>query len=80
MGTLPLKDIIPIEIKQKCNLLIKEKLSFQPEDIQYLIIKDDSEIDEFLEHLVYSKPNYSSDIHKKLFTRILTSEQVMHDI
>jgi hypothetical protein len=58
----------------------KLRLKFTPDDIRYIIIEKESEIDEFIEHLHQVKgTNYSSKDIKRLTTRILTSEQINTD-
>ena len=61
--------------------LVDFRLEFEPNDIKYIIINDDSEISEFIEHLrsVKSK-KYSPDEIDRLTTRILTSEQINSDM
>ncbi|MNC43955.1 hypothetical protein D3C75_928440 [compost metagenome] len=56
------------------------RLKFEPDDIKYIIIKDESEITEFVNHLRASKgANFSMHTVEKLTTRILTSEQIKTD-
>lgn len=57
------------------------RLEFEPNDIKYIIIKDDSEIAEFIDHLRRAKgKNYSLHDIERLTTRILTTEQIMSDM
>ena len=63
------------------NLINSFRLKFEPNDIKYVIIKYDSEIHEFIEHLRKAKnKNYSTEDVDRLTTRILTSEQIKEDI
>jgi Putative abortive phage resistance protein AbiGi, antitoxin len=57
------------------------RLSFEPNDIKYIIINDDTEIGEFINHLRYTKGNkYSHSDVERLTTRIITTEQIKSDI
>ena len=68
------KDAIQLKLKD-------ESLVFEPEDIKYIIIKDDSEISDFLDLLRRSKgTKYSYNDVERLMTRILTTEQIKTDI
>lgn len=61
--------------------LVSLRLSFEPNDIKYIIIRDDSEIGEFVEHLRRAKgKRYVHDDVERLTTRILTSEQINNDM
>lgn len=69
------------EQKQKANFSIdKHRLEFTPNDIKYVIIENDQEIPEFLEILKSSKGNkYSYNDVERLMTRLITTEQIVHD-
>jgi len=56
------------------------KLEFAPNDIKYIIIKNDSEIHEVLDHLrrVVGKKHTHEDV-ERLTTRILTTDQIEGD-
>lgn len=57
------------------------KLEFEPNDIKYIIINDDSEIAEFIEHLRRAKgKKYTFHDIERLTTRILTAEQIKVDM
>lgn len=57
------------------------RLKFEPNDIKYIIIKNDDEIAEFVDHLRNAKgKNYSYRDVERLSTRLLTTEQIMSDI
>lgn len=57
------------------------RLSFDPNDIKYIIIEKESEISEFVHVLRTSKGNkYSYNDLERLMTRIITSEQIMTDL
>lgn len=70
------------EEKEKHDKSVEHlRLAFEPNDIKYIIIKDDSEITEFISHLRQAKgKNYSYHDIERLTTRLLTSEQIMSDI
>lgn len=56
-------------------------LEFEPNDIKYIIINDDSEIGEFVDHLRRVKGNkYSLHDIERLTTRIFTTDQIKSDI
>jgi len=61
--------------------LLPIRLEFEPNDIKYIIINDDSEIGEFVDHLRRVKgKNYSLHDIERLTTRIFTTEQIKTDI
>lgn len=61
--------------------LASHRLHFEPNDIKYIIIKDDTEILEFVDHLRRSKGRkYTFEDIERLKTRILTTEQILNDI
>lgn len=63
------------------ELIERVRLEFEPNDIRYVIIKDESEIHEFVDHLRTAKgKKYSVKDIDRLTTRILTTEQIRQDI
>lgn len=56
------------------------RLSFQPEDIKYLIIESDNEISDLIQHLKYAKRHYDKHTIERLTSRILTVDQIRSDI
>ena len=68
--------------KQEATSAISEmRLKFEPKDIKYIFIRDDSEISEFIRHLDDSKgANFSKREVEVLTTRIITTEQIYADI
>jgi len=54
-----------------------EKLSFEPKDIKYIIIKKDTEINKMIDTI--SKFKYDYETVKVLCSRIITSEQIFND-
>lgn len=67
-------------IQKSVKELDKIRLEFEPNDIKYIIIRDDSEIREFMRHLEDVKGKYSHDDVRRLTTRILTTQQIKEDI
>ena len=58
----------------------KLRLGFSPNDITYIIIKDESEIKKFIDVLRSAKGlNYSLHEVERLITRIITVEQINSD-
>jgi len=63
------------------NSIADLRLNFEPDDIKYIIIKDDSGITEVINHLRNAKgANFTLSSIERLTTRILTSEQIRTDI
>lgn len=61
--------------------LTELRLVFEPNDIKYIIINDDSEIGEFVEHLRRVKgKSYALHDIERLTTRIMTTEQILSDM
>lgn len=72
---------VPENKKEMDARLNPLKLSFDPNDIKYIIIDNDSEINEFVDHLKKVKgKNYTYHDIERLTTRILTCEQIMSDV
>jgi len=66
----------------KINEILKNKfkLSFEPEDIRYIIVERDEEILPMVKRIEEIKgPKYSYDVLKKLTTRVISSEQIKED-
>jgi Putative abortive phage resistance protein AbiGi, antitoxin len=57
-----------------------EKLSFEPNDIRYLVIKEEAEIWEMVKALKLIKVKYSEKEIETLTSRILTCEQIKTDM
>ncbi len=67
--------------KDKAQSLAQEHLlEFEPNDIKYIIIKDDSEIRDFIVHLRHAKRKYAHEDVERLTTRILTAQQIREDV
>ncbi len=61
------------------NSILGHKLKFEPNDIKYVIINNDSEIKDFIEILREAKSKYNSEDVERLITRIITTEQIRED-
>lgn len=69
------------EKKERYNRKVEDlRLSFQPDDIKYLIIQNDSEIADLIAHLARVKGRFDQLTRERLTTRILTAEQIQTDI
>ena len=78
---VPLNRINTKEKKDQLNERVKQNhLTFKPDDIKYLIVKNDSEINEMIKHLRSVKHRFKAKVIDRLTSRILTSEQIMSDI
>jgi len=56
------------------------RLHFQPDDIQYLIVEKDQDINDLISHLRTAKNHFPKDTIDRLSSRILTYEQIENDI
>ena len=79
---LPISKIESKEEKEYYNSKILDfRLTFNPEDIKYLIVKDESQILKLVNHLKRVKGGrFHDSILEKLKTRILTIQQIKNDI
>ncbi|MCG6211982.1 hypothetical protein K6U56_08395, partial [Vibrio furnissii] len=67
--------------KKKYNeLALQCSLNFQPNDIKYLIVNSDEEINELIDHLRHAKRHFEQPIIERLSSRILTAEQIYSDM
>lgn len=67
--------------EEAANSISEMRLTFTPNDVKYIIIKNDDEIGEFIEHLRRAKgKTYTHEETERLSTRLLTSEQIHDDI
>lgn len=70
-----------VEEVQSANKKLESlRLTFEPNDIKYIIIQSDDEIPMFVEFLKRVKGKYSYADVERLTTRILTAEQIFDDI
>lgn len=78
---VPLNRISTKEKKEQLNAKIEHRrLTFKPDDIKYLIVQSDSEINEIINHLRSVKNRFKPKVIDRLTSRILTSEQIESDI
>jgi hypothetical protein len=56
------------------------KLDFEPSDIKYIIIENDSQISHLISHLRKVKNRYSDETLETLSSRILTADQIYSDM
>jgi hypothetical protein len=56
------------------------RLTFQPDDIKYLIVEKDSDINSLINHLRHAKVHFSDETVDRLASRILTYEQIEKDV
>jgi len=69
-----------LKARNRFNSIVKQlKLSFDPDDIKYIIIKDEDEIFSIVQKLPRIKRKYSYETVQKLLTRIITTEQIRKD-
>ena len=69
--------------RDKNNALLSDHftLHFTPDDIKYIILKTEKEIDDFINEIERIKsPNFNPKIVKRLTTRIITREQILYDL
>lgn len=87
LGTQDIIPFVPVntirtkKLKADLNETITHiKLPFEPEDIRYLIVESDAEIEELINHLSSVKGRFASNTLKRLASRIITVEQINKDI
>jgi hypothetical protein len=70
-----------VELKKRRNDNLKdERLTFTANDILYIIVKHEKEIDEIIKHIRNVKGmNYSLNEIERLTTRILSCERIIND-
>lgn len=56
------------------------RLNFQPDNIQYLIVENDNDINDLIRHLRQVKNRFPPDTIDRLASRILTYEQIDKDV
>lgn len=67
-------------LKRKNEQLKKHKLTFEPDDIEYLIISKESERHNLINSIQNIKSKYSEDIILILISKIISAEQILTDI
>lgn len=55
-------------------------LSFEPDDIRYLIVSNEEDVIPLVQHLRASKSKFTEESVVRLTTRILTCEQIVNDV
>ena len=55
-------------------------MDFTPDDIDYLIISDESEREEFIQNILTAKSRFNKNIKLKLVSKILSVEKIHNDI
>lgn len=70
------------EIRQMAiERLSRLRLGFTADEVRYIVVEKDSEINDLVEYLRHIKnPRYSPKVVDRLITRILTRDQIMNDI
>ena len=61
------------------NSISHARLSFEPNDIKYLIVNEENEIPELINHLSNVKDRFDRQTLEILKTRIVTSQQILCD-
>lgn len=61
------------------NLGDDTRLSFNPEDIAYIIIATENDRREFIDAIKFAKNRYEEDIVEVLFSKIISLEQIRRD-
>lgn len=59
---------------------IDHRLTFTPDDIRYLVIKNEEERLELLDHLELVKRVFDDNTRRRLASRILTADQIHNDV
>ena len=78
---VPIEKVRTSEQKSRYNQKVRNvTLHFQPDDIQYLIVEKDSDINDLIRHLRQVKNRFSPETIDRLSSRILTYEQIENDI
>jgi len=78
---IPIDRIQTSQQKSEFNEKVSHlKLSFKPDDIKYLVVKKDSDINALIKYLKQVKNGFSTDIIDRLASRILTYEQIEKDV
>ena len=57
----------------------KCKISFEPDDVKYIIIEKEDQISAMITAIERIKSKYSPSIKKKLITRIISKENIIED-
>lgn len=67
--------------KENYNKKIEHvKLSFEPDDIKYLIVEKEEDIQPLITHVFNVKGRFTQETKNRLVSRILTADQINNDI
>ena len=81
LSFVPIDQIGTPQQKSKFNQRVSHiKLHFQPDDIKYLIVEKDTDINPLIAHLRIAKVGFPDEIVDRLSSRILTYEQIEKDV
>ena len=81
LAFVPIDKIKTPKQKAQFNQKVKYlRLSFQPDDIQYLIVEKDQDINNLINHLRQVKGRFSPRTVDRLASRILTYDQIENDV
>ena len=78
---IPITRIKTKKQKEEHNQQVSHlRLHFQPEDIKYLIVDNEDDIVDLINHLRKVKNRFSQHDIDRLLSRILTAEQIHNDV
>jgi hypothetical protein len=81
LAFIPIDMIKTSQQKSQFNQKVKHlRLNFQPDDIQYLIVEKDQDINNLIDHLRQKKGKFPPRTVDRLASRILTYRQIENDI
>jgi len=66
-------------LSEQNEKLKKAKLCFQPSDINYIIIKEESERSDLIDRIGLIKEKYDDDTKRVLLSKIISAEQISQD-
>lgn len=66
-------------LSEENEKLKKAKLSFRPEDINYIIIKEESERLDLIKEIGWIKEKYDDNTRRILLSKIISAEQISQD-
>ncbi|MCA0233813.1 MAG: hypothetical protein LCH91_25375 [Bacteroidetes bacterium] len=81
LSFIPIDKIRTSQQKSSFNKKVSHiRLNFQPDDIKYLIVEKDTDINPLIAHLRQAKSRFSYETVDRLASRILTYEQIEKDV
>lgn len=81
LSFVPIDQITTPQQKSRFNQNVNHiRLHFQPDDIKYLIVEKDSDINPLIAHLRIAKVGFPDEMVDRLSSRILTYEQIEKDV